>query len=253
MCKKSLRGLNATASTFIVICLLFIAGCSKDQSNTSQKSPNDGIGLDGNSLKKIYNPGAGDSSVFIVDQADTILVHPFIYNSFFFAPIGQEFVPNLFALDAVEITLDDASCAGNGSNGGDVQIRIRQSTIDGQIIGVSDTVHFVNCFAGVKRFPFRTFIPVTPGQKYVIDIVYAGGHSSGVTLDDGPSLYTRGSLIFEGKVNANRDLWFREGLDKSVARTKDQAFKEGWKNLVRKDGTRFKNQGDCLQYINNNR
>jgi hypothetical protein len=35
------------------------------------------------------------------------------------------------------------------------------------------------------------------------------------------------------------------------AQSKDDCKKGGWQNLAREDGTRFKNQGDCIQYFNN--
>jgi hypothetical protein len=35
-----------------------------------------------------------------------------------------------------------------------------------------------------------------------------------------------------------------------VATSKDQCKKDGWKTLFRADGSGFKNQGDCIQYVN---
>ena len=35
-----------------------------------------------------------------------------------------------------------------------------------------------------------------------------------------------------------------------VATSKDQCKKGGWETLVRRDSTSFKNQGDCIQYVN---
>lgn len=40
------------------------------------------------------------------------------------------------------------------------------------------------------------------------------------------------------------------GICVSVITNKDQAKGDGWKTLIRKDGTSFKNQGDAIQYIN---
>ena len=35
-----------------------------------------------------------------------------------------------------------------------------------------------------------------------------------------------------------------------VATSKDQCKKDGWKARFRANGTPFKNQGDCIQYVN---
>ena len=35
-----------------------------------------------------------------------------------------------------------------------------------------------------------------------------------------------------------------------VATSKDQCKKDGWQSLARSDGSGFKNQGDCIQYVN---
>ena len=42
----------------------------------------------------------------------------------------------------------------------------------------------------------------------------------------------------------------RTGLLVSVPTSKGQCKKGGWKSLFREDGTPFKNQGDCIQYVN---
>ena len=36
----------------------------------------------------------------------------------------------------------------------------------------------------------------------------------------------------------------------NVATNKDQCKNDGWKTHVRADGSTFKNQGDCIQYLN---
>ena len=38
--------------------------------------------------------------------------------------------------------------------------------------------------------------------------------------------------------------------DEDVATNKDDCKKGGWADLTREDGTSFKNQGDCIQYVN---
>jgi hypothetical protein len=41
-----------------------------------------------------------------------------------------------------------------------------------------------------------------------------------------------------------------QGEDANVATRKDECKKGGWADLTRADGTSFKNQGDCIQYVN---
>jgi hypothetical protein len=253
MYTQILSYLKGTIPAFIIICLLFNTGCLKDKVNTSETVKTETTGADNKPSMQKAHHGSGDSSVFVVDQANTSLTNGFTYNSYWLGPIGQEFVPSLYAIDAIELTMDDASCSVINGYGGTLKIQLRQYDIGGKIIGISDTVYFPNCFIGVLRFDFPQFIPVSPGQTYVFEIVYVSGSTSAVTLDNGPSsLYLKGSAIFQGMIDTKRDLWFREGLDKTIARTKDQVFKKGWQTLVRKDGTRFRNQGDCIQYINSN-
>ena len=39
-------------------------------------------------------------------------------------------------------------------------------------------------------------------------------------------------------------------FEKPVAQTKDQCKNGGWQTVTRADGSTFKNQGDCIQYVN---
>ena len=39
----------------------------------------------------------------------------------------------------------------------------------------------------------------------------------------------------------------------TVPTTKDQCKNGGWKNHIRTDGSLFKNQGDCIQFVNTGR
>lgn len=41
-----------------------------------------------------------------------------------------------------------------------------------------------------------------------------------------------------------------QGEDANVATAKDECKKGGWADLTREDGSSFKNQGDCIQYVN---
>lgn len=187
---------------------------------------------------------------YVIDQSNTEFLQPFYYN-INLSPIGQEFTPTLHAMDAVELQFDDASCSLSGSEGGNVRLLIRTGNINGKIIGTSETLHFPNCFVGIMRFNFPYYIPLTPGNRYMIQPEYVSGNTSSFYLNNYSSSYAGGSFILRGILQPEKDLWFREGLFNFIALTKDQAKGEGWKHLVRLDGTPFKNQGDCIQYINN--
>ncbi len=71
---------------------------------------------------------------FVVDQSNTVLTNRFSYN-INFAPVGQEFTPSLYALDAIELNVEDASCSLAGSTGGNLKLALHEGTITGNIIG----------------------------------------------------------------------------------------------------------------------
>jgi hypothetical protein len=114
-------------------------------------------------------------------------------------------------------------------------------------------VHFLNCFYGVLRFNFSEVVKVTPGQTYVLEASYVSGNTSALWMNEGPDNYVRGNFIMGSIVRPGKDAWFQEGLVNFIARTKEQVKTVGWEKLVRRDGTSFKNQGDCMQYINTGR
>jgi len=185
---------------------------------------------------------------FVADQSNIHLLEPFYYNVYQ-GPMGQEFVPGLHALDAVELQFGDATCSNLGSVGGYVQVRIRERSLNGRILGTSADNHFVNCFNGTVRFDFPQYIAVVPGKKYVIEPVYVSGNHCLMYVDNGPAAYAKGDFIRNGTIDTEKDLWFREGLYYSVALQTDQLSIQGWEKLVRHDGTPFKNQEECVEYI----
>jgi hypothetical protein len=187
---------------------------------------------------------------FLIDQANEVLHQQYSYNIGFLKPIGQEFFPTLHALDAVELIIDDANCSEAGGTGGSLKVAIHEGEITGPVIGTSKTTSFPNCFYNIIRFEFPSFIPLTPGKKYVIEPVYVSGNTSTVYVDKGPSpLYKQGNFIFQGAPEPEMDMWFREGLSKSIAQKSAQAKNGGWKKLVRANGTPFKSERECLSYI----
>jgi len=230
--------------------LLLNNGCSKSGLKPADSFAGNNIAqapANTSGLRKIFLPE------FIADQTNTTLLNLNAYNNKYWAPLGQEFTPQLYALDAVELRFDDASCSLPESGGGDMKVQIRKGTIDGVIIGTSAVLHFPNCFNGTMRFDFPKFVRVIPGNVYIIEPAYVSGNTATVALDDGPvSLYPGGKLILGGIIEPGKDMYFKEGLFNSVARTKEQVKQVGWENLVRRDGTTFRNNGECIKYIEGN-
>jgi len=75
------------------------------------------------------------------------------------------------------------------------------------------------------------------GRSYPISI---GGLSYGFT-------FGASETRFRGTVT---NVQLGQGEAASVATKKDECKKGGWADLTRADGTSFKNQGDCIQYVN---
>lgn len=249
---KKIRGLMTTKIEILIRVLflimlfsglIFTGGCSKKT----------GVEIDYSIQPRPSECQCKSQLKLVVDQLNINLVEPFYYN-IYNGPLGQEFIPDLYALDVVELHLADANCSSGGGNGGELQVRIREASIEGRILGISDTMHFANCFAGIMRFNLPEFITVVPGKKYVLEPVYVSGNTCIFYMDNGTaSDYSGGSFILFGNIEIGKDMWFKEGLYNSVARTQEQAAHEGWKKLVRHDGTIFKNQSDCTSYIENTR
>jgi hypothetical protein len=229
-------------------CFILLIGCTKQGAREEVNTQSSDINNKSLAIASRENPFE-----FVIDQSNINLVNRNSYN-ILLGPLGQEFTPALYALDAVELQVEDASCSQTGNAGGMVKVQIREGSITGRILGISTTMEFVNCFSGIMKFDFPSFIPLVPGEKYVIEPVHVSGNTAVFYMDDGPSSqYPGGRYILYGTVQPGKDLWFREGLSHSIARTKDQVKLVGWQNLVRRDGTRFRNMGDCMQYINTGR
>lgn len=173
---------------------------------------------------------------------------PFSYNIAFFAPIGQSFVPRLKALDFVSVYFDDASCSGTGGPGGDLRVRIKKTSItSGAIIGESNTIHFDNCFVGLRQFQFPSYVPLTPGQTYFIEVVYVSGNTSAVFLDLNSSFYPAGSFYLSGAETPG-DLVFQEGIFYSLPTSQCDCV-DHLGQLLSPSGKPFKNLRECLQFV----
>ena len=196
-------------------------------------------------------------AISIVDQymdQSTNLWQSIVYLS----PIGQEFTPRLPALDAVELRIEEMSChtwPAPSEPSAEVWLNIRQATIAGPIIGTSSPVMIPSCVAGIVKFDFPSLVSLAPSHLYVID-VHAQTLNPGVylrTLGIGYDTYPGGQAIALGQREDGTDMWFREGLAGTTPRNKKYCANGLWQYLTRNEGSPFKNQGDCIQYVNTGR
>jgi hypothetical protein len=197
---------------------------------------------------------AADSSaagVVVVDQENTCCV-ALLQSIQGFTPIGQEFIPTFAALDAVELrTVDFAGAVGGTAT---LRVNIREGTITGRIVGTSATLTLPPGFSGITEFGFPTLVPLSPGRRYVLEMVAVSGANWGVASSGGPnSTYPSGNQILHGHPQSDNDLWFREGLARATPLKRDYCRDSLWQRLNRTDGSRFRNQGDCIQYVNTGR
>ena len=162
----------------------------------------------------------GCKKVDVADQAQTDSIDA-SFSISYLAPVGQSFVPSATKLNYVKLNLLD-----NGGFEGEhvVYLNIRESTIDGDVIGVSETLTLEDCFnfeegpgCGIGggytaevRFGFVEDVVLVPDSTYVLEIVPEDGTSN---LNVGYShldLYDLGGYFWDGQENPE-DLWFEEG------------------------------------------
>ena len=134
------------------------------------------------------------------------------------SPIGQEFVPDRSALDAVELML--ANTDTSAPYPADVELNIREDSVLGPVIGTSDPLTMLFGTYGATHFEFQSSVPLTPGRTYVIEIVvFPGGGNIGVGGGWSGTTYTQGRFVVQGEpATGNEDLWFREGSHRRVRR-----------------------------------
>ncbi|HEV8481505.1 MAG TPA: hypothetical protein VGR66_11985, partial [Candidatus Eisenbacteria bacterium] len=149
----------------------------------------------------------------VVDQQ--ALAYPGSEFSFlFYAPTGQEFVPQQASLDVVEMQATIQA-------GATMRIRIHEDTITGPVVATSrdgTTAYFVipPSFLGfqVTRFLFDSPVPLVPGNRYVMEIFDfpSGAVLNGGIFGDSHDEYPWGRCVILGDPRDDGlDLWFREG------------------------------------------
>jgi hypothetical protein len=133
-------------------------------------------------------------------------------------PMGQEFRPTLAAVDFVDLVVQDA--APPPGNGASFTVRLRQASIDGLMLALSDPVFVpdnTNIGGGgiLTRFQFASPVAVAPGATYVWEVRQVGGDFGSFFVNGdlpGAGAYPHGRAIRGGVVRSADDFWFRVGL-----------------------------------------
>jgi hypothetical protein len=114
-----------------------------------------------------------------------------------------------------------------------------QST--GNLIGNEDSGRYDYSQFGGSPFTRYSNVPasVQAGTVVGIQVVVDGSWNTAATGGDGEQTV----LVDNAQINDVTNQ-FEQPL------TKDECKNDGWKTLTRADGTNFKNQGDCIQYVN---
>ena len=100
--------------------------------------------------------------------------------------------------------------------------------------GLVDAIHDATCaifYTGgpVSGYPnWATFVAANP--------TFHVGNSVPFVIADDAGIWTVGNVHF--------------GVAASAVTKKDECKKGGWAEMSREDGSSFKNQGDCIQYVN---
>jgi hypothetical protein len=192
---------------------------------------------------------------FIGDQSFTFGGAPgwevnYLWNTQQLAPVGQEFTPELPALNIV--ILEPFTCTVCAEQQW-LQVVIRKNTIFGPIIGTSYAVQLdaANNETNTK-FRFPTLVHLKPGDRYVIDVVPLMGNENSIVWygEPGIDFYPGGNAIKQGQPVKDVDIWFEEGVIISTPNGVRDCHSNGWQFLLKPDNTPFKNQGECVRYVN---
>jgi hypothetical protein len=162
--------------------------------------------------------------------------------------IGQTFRPSFAGLDAIELWTEDQwddECSGAGAR---LQVNVRESTIDGPLVGSSFPVVLPDCFKGVTLFGFPSLITLTPDAVYAIEVIVTSDDNWGVVWQQEPDAYGRGKAVVMG-ATADADLWFQAGLRTSTPLTEAYCRNGLWQRVKRSDGSAFVDQSDCLRSV----
>lgn len=143
-----------------------------------------------------------------VDQSNTgaILGYVSIGN----APIGQQFQPTVTPIDSVQLNL--LPIIRDSMEPVDVAVKIHHANITGTVVATSNTVRVGNETSTSEGTITFTFTPVTVtlSDTYVFEIVGINGPGHAIKLGYTSGVYSHGSAIIKGSVDASKDFWFSE-------------------------------------------
>jgi hypothetical protein len=172
-----------------------------------------------------------------------------------FAPfpqgIAQGFTPTASRLDAVDLFF-----FSNGLNPAlTLTVHIRSGAWNGPVLGTTS----VAVPAGVTGQPPNPTvvqavfapIPLTPGDLYYIQVDPDGGFLDVAATGSGVDHYLGGEAYLGGNVAVDDDIGFRTYFAASAPpgpTTREECKHGGWATFT--VPRRFKNQGDCIKYVN---
>jgi PEP-CTERM motif len=159
-------------------------------------------------LLGVFNANGQGTLTFIYDQQSVVAnTAPEGGSSLQTAqPFGQSFTPSLSTVGFVQLDLFSSA-----SSPASLYVNLRSDSINGPILGITDTITLAGPFDVQPSFIFSTPVSVTSGTTYYFQPVLISGATGvgGEFVFD----YPGGSEIFQGAPSAGgRDLWFREGI-----------------------------------------
>lgn len=124
------------------------------------------------------------------------------------APIGQEFVPSFDSLDFVDLML----YGGGGTSTGTFAIRVHADSITAPILATSLPTLRNDGLERVTHFEFGSTVPLTAGNRYVIELSQLSVDSWEWGVAETGGGYDSGRMVWGGLPSVQGgDLWFREG------------------------------------------
>jgi hypothetical protein len=123
--------------------------------------------------------------------------------------VVQSFTPASNRVGFVALYVGDPN-PRNGL-GSKVVVNLRRGTLDGQVLGTSQTLTLLDGYGGKSYFTFATNIVVDPGGLYFLEPLWLGGDSMQIRESLG---YEGGFELRDGN-NFQRDLLFAEGIVQS--------------------------------------
>jgi hypothetical protein len=173
----------------------------------------------------------------------------YLWNTTQMARVGQEFTPTLPALNVVYLM--PFTC--NNCSPQWLQVAIRKASIFGPVVGTSYPVELNAANNEMyARFSFPSLVHLKPGDLYVIEVVPLLGTENSILWygEPGVDFYPGGNAIKLSQPVSNADIWFEEGVIVSVPQSAFDCHSNGWQYLLRSDNSAFKNQGECIRYVN---